>query len=681
MSTEIPFSLSYNALKMFGRQLYSNPWAAISELIANGFDAKAQEVYLFIDMTKKEHSVIEIFDNGIGMDRKDLKEKYTIIGRNRRTETVNDKAAGRKGIGKLSALYLSDSYTIVTKKDALETAWSVNVENMNDETIPCLIEESMQNITIENFSLWNSPAFSHGTLIQLRNVKLLRIGEAAIEALKHKLSNYFLLDNSNNKLYICIRKNPSEEIKFERISKKIAFDNMAKIYHSEGVHIATKSPTFSLSYKNKLKEIKSINLPREEQIFPAEISLAKGKEALATTGKIFISGKEKSYILTGWIGIHASIDKKEAEKNDDRYVKNQFYNPNQIRIYVRGKLANDTILDRLALVGAFANYIEGEISFDILDENDLEDIATANRQDFSTIDERVKLLINLLTGLCRSLISERQKLAEQLKKTEKEENEQIRGKEKKIFTQDVAKDLAQQQGLSKEKADEISLLISNKIKGEIDLKNSFKLFLSHAKKDKIFSDFISAYLRKKGFILDNNNLTESEIFYSSDGLDIKNLTPLSILIKQLILEENTQILFITSQNFLNSQYCLFEGGAAWATRAIGEYGIIAIDHKKIPSFLTNGKTEFCFDPNDKDSFNLNQENYKHIVTILNQIIEHLNKNRSLRNQNTIELIPSPVFKDEVDMKAEGKTIKDYMDPTIVRYWTTYIEDKISEYLS
>ena len=65
----IPFTMNYNALKMFGRQLYSNAWAAISELVANGFDAGAQNVYLYIDMKDKHHSTIELFDNGLEIGR------------------------------------------------------------------------------------------------------------------------------------------------------------------------------------------------------------------------------------------------------------------------------------------------------------------------------------------------------------------------------------------------------------------------------------------------------------------------------------------------------------------------------------------------------------------------------------------------------------------------------------
>ena len=59
---------------------------------------------------------------------------------------------------------------------------------------------------------------------------------------------------------------------------------------------------------------------------------------------------------------------------------------------------------------AFSNYIEGEISFYILDNNQLEDIATSNRQGFVEDDERIILLINLLKPIVGYLIRQRVKL-------------------------------------------------------------------------------------------------------------------------------------------------------------------------------------------------------------------------------------------------------------------------------
>ena len=41
----IKFTLTYSALKMFGKQLYSNVSSAISELVANGLDAKAPNIF------------------------------------------------------------------------------------------------------------------------------------------------------------------------------------------------------------------------------------------------------------------------------------------------------------------------------------------------------------------------------------------------------------------------------------------------------------------------------------------------------------------------------------------------------------------------------------------------------------------------------------------------------------
>ena len=45
---KIFFNFSYFALKLLGKGLYSNPWTAIAELVANGLDAKATCVRIFM---------------------------------------------------------------------------------------------------------------------------------------------------------------------------------------------------------------------------------------------------------------------------------------------------------------------------------------------------------------------------------------------------------------------------------------------------------------------------------------------------------------------------------------------------------------------------------------------------------------------------------------------------------
>lgn len=90
------------------------------------------------------------------------------------------------------------------------------------------------------------------------------------------------------------------------------------------------------------------------------------------------------YQLTGWIGFHSTLNNSQAQQNDSNFRKNKNYNPAQIRLYVRNKLAVSNVLDTLGITQAFTNYIEGEISFDLLDDDLLPDIATSSRQGGTT---------------------------------------------------------------------------------------------------------------------------------------------------------------------------------------------------------------------------------------------------------------------------------------------------------
>lgn len=235
--------------------------------------------------------------------------------------------------------------------------------------------------------------------------------------------------------------------------------------------------------------------------------------------------------------------------------------------------------------------------------------------------------------------------------------------------------------LPESQVNDLTLVIGNKLKGDIELKTSYRLFISHANKDRIFTDFVAHYLKNLGFKFDTENLTATDIFYSSDGVSIENLLPLSEIIKGMIVDHNTDILFLASKNFLNSQFCLFEGGAAWATRAIYEYSIISVDYNSIPKFLTNGKFEFTFDASDKSSFILNEQNYINLITILNRTIAHLNNNKRMRGEPEISLLSKPDFPDAVQRKREGgKSPQDYMDSVVLEYWQTYVLDNIDEYL-
>ena len=58
--SRLSFSFGWLALKLMGKSLYSNAWSAISELVANGFDANAKKVYVLVDAVNKKEATIEM---------------------------------------------------------------------------------------------------------------------------------------------------------------------------------------------------------------------------------------------------------------------------------------------------------------------------------------------------------------------------------------------------------------------------------------------------------------------------------------------------------------------------------------------------------------------------------------------------------------------------------------------
>ena len=144
-------------------------------------DAKAKNIYVLVDLFNKETAQIEIIDDGWGMTYDDLCNKYTIIGRNKRLDNPDDKTIlGRKGVGKLAALFLSDKYFLSTKSKNETSSWYVDVSGSKDVDVPAL--ERFDGLpSYSAFDLWKQQ--NTGTIIKLTNVNLKKIGPERLKAL------------------------------------------------------------------------------------------------------------------------------------------------------------------------------------------------------------------------------------------------------------------------------------------------------------------------------------------------------------------------------------------------------------------------------------------------------------------------------------------------------------------
>ena len=669
------FSFGWLALKLLGKSLYSNAWSAISELVANGFDAQAEKVYVYIDATNKKNASVEIFDNGTGINKTGI-DIYTRVGFNRRQEMPSNlQVMGRKGIGKLAALYLSENYILLTKTKHEFSSWKMEyVENNADkEQKPFLKAIDTSECHIVNGEIWD--AFDTGTMLKLNNVNLAGLGDEAFDALSKKLSNYFSLDCMGDKqILLFIKKNKNEAIVFEPVIKEIAFKNMAYIEYNPSENFgpvmeeisAAKEHTVRIPYKKIVGDYSHITQVSEFE----KLKISGKKEFMKADGEII----EKEFELKGWVGIHSSIDKDSARANDIRFTKSAAYNPIQLRLYVRNKLAVENFLTVLHKTQAFVNYIEGEVHFDILDDDDLPDIATSNRQNMDEHDTRIGLLKDMLSHIITQLIGRRNYLSDKMK----EEEEKILGNRrniaKRIFSNSVNEEVNRFEGLTENQKNELSLVVTNKIIGDVTPKSEYRIFLSHSRKDKIITDFFYQILKHKG-------VEEDEIFYTSKDCTMEqydNLSPLERQIRECIIEKNTMLIYFTSKAYKKSEYCLFEGGAGWATRAVGEYLLFPLTFKEIPDFLTNRKLEFSLENAKK--IELNKSTYTYLVGTLNKMISHINQARILSNEALIDLFELPNFPNELEMQRRGLSIESFFNKDIVDYWEFYIAKHLDRYI-
>jgi hypothetical protein len=126
------FQFSLEILNHLGRGLYRSFATVIAEAVSNSWDAEAKEVYITIS-----DDILIVEDNGKGMNSNDFREKFLTVGYSRREDITNKSkrnVIGRKGIGKLAMLSVSEKVTVVTKKKDTElTGGSVNNTDLDKE--------------------------------------------------------------------------------------------------------------------------------------------------------------------------------------------------------------------------------------------------------------------------------------------------------------------------------------------------------------------------------------------------------------------------------------------------------------------------------------------------------------------------------------------------------------------
>ena len=117
---DIEVRLSYRIVELFSEGLYTSPNKAVEELVANSFDAGAQQVHVLLSPNLHDQdATIVVIDDGEGMDQEGLKRLWLIGISNKRelpSLPQGRKQIGKFGIGKLATYVLANRLTHISKR-------------------------------------------------------------------------------------------------------------------------------------------------------------------------------------------------------------------------------------------------------------------------------------------------------------------------------------------------------------------------------------------------------------------------------------------------------------------------------------------------------------------------------------------------------------------------------------
>lgn len=146
MATAEKFRISSYLKDIIGRDLVTNEYVAIFELVKNSFDANANKVDIEFDPA---HRRISISDDGHGMSSNDIRDKWLFVAYSERAEAQPDdyrdkikpggQFAGNKGIGRFACDTLGKSLSLYSRTSpdgdvsTLHVDWTLFEKDSQDE--------------------------------------------------------------------------------------------------------------------------------------------------------------------------------------------------------------------------------------------------------------------------------------------------------------------------------------------------------------------------------------------------------------------------------------------------------------------------------------------------------------------------------------------------------------------
>ena len=340
-------TVDLNVLKHLGINLYSNIAAVLTEVVANAWDADAENVAIVVNESDWQ---IVITDDGIGMTVDDINKKYLRVGYRRREDDTeagsrtnkDRRVMGRKGLGKLSLFSIANTIEIQSAKNEQRHGFRMSTDQIRDAIKRKHTSYSPQPLTGDEVDI------EKGTKIVLKEIKRKRLGRG-VTALRKRLARRFAIISEAHDFRITINDEP--------------------ITPSDRIDLAMVQFLWNLGEPNESPR----STPRlvEQETIPDTLD----------------SWVNENWRVSGWIG---TVQKPKQLDDADTG------NLNSIVVLSRGRLFQENILDKINDGRLYTKYLTGQIEADFLDEDGEPDIATSDRQRIQEDDPRYEALLVFL---------------------------------------------------------------------------------------------------------------------------------------------------------------------------------------------------------------------------------------------------------------------------------------------
>lgn len=546
MAKTYELDIDVRILELLGPNLYTNIYYVLAELIANAYDADAHNVYI---IEKGNKIIVEDDGTGMSYNRGDVAKylKVAAISRNDESDSKTNlerSKMGRKGVGKLAALSVSEEVHVMTIADGEKSGFVLS-RHPHSKYLPGIDEDKISFEKISN----------NGTSIVMINPQYKL--HKTPTAIKRNILKIFPAINNDFQIHIIL--GDKEDI-LKSVDTEIGRELCACILLGE------KSKHIETAFHNEYPQVELL-IEKEAPKFP--LKLKNNKE------------EEKSYelVIEGWIGAYKSTRGRKLEAAD--------FPDNFISLYANDKMGEFNILPIVGKNSLLEAFIVGQLYVDLFELSELPDMALSNRQGYKTDDPRYEKVIDYVKNtLLPEIISRRAAYAKAKKDQEDKEKISKQEKEEATFRRNVysfreqtsnqiAQTIAEKSGTTSDivkKAVEDAINANSNLLGlkpHIDQQKK-KLFISHTGSDKDISDIVYN-------MLVFNNVPPEDIIYTSCDEEVSRVPQGMNIYEYLrkffvdsVSDKKMYVLFVTSENTKMAWGAMVEIGASWITK---------VDHK------------------------------------------------------------------------------------------------------